>query len=432
MTQAIHTGVGGAPWTRPDPHPEERRYLCRHCGAALLHQVLDLGKSPLANAFVALDRRDDPEVFYPLRTWICDRCWLMQVPEFARAEGIFTDYLYFSSYSSSWLEECRRSAEEAIRTQSLGRHSFVVELASNDGYLLRNYVDASVPCLGVEPAANVAAVAVARGIPTLVGFFGRELAARIRSERGSADRIIGINVLAHVPDVNDFVGGIAHLLAPEGVAHLEFPHLLHLLRDGLFDTIYHEHFSYFSLVAVEAILESQGLVAFDVEERPTHGGSLRLFACQKGAAHQETARLRDLRAREAAFGMRELQTYATLAPKARKVRDDLVKFLVEQQGAGRTVVGYGAPAKGNTLLNYCGIKRDLLSYTVDLSVWKQGRLLPGTDIPVRAPAVLDEAPPDFVLILPWNLRSEIAAQLAPLTARGTRLMVALPELTELP
>lgn len=428
MQNPIHTGVGSAPWTPPQTQSVVPSYPCRHCGTVLRHLMLDLGKSPLANSFVAADRRDEPEPFYPLRAWVCDQCWLVQIPEFARAEGIFSDYLYFSSFSRSWLEECRIAAGRAIERQGLGRGSFVVELASNDGYLLKNFVEAGVPCLGVEPAANVAEVAVARGIPTLVGFFGRTLAQRIRDERGPADLVIGINVLAHVPDVNDFVGGIATLLADDGIGHLEFPHLLHLLRDGLFDTIYHEHFSYFSLLAVDRILASQGLRAFDVLERPTHGGSLRLFVCKEGAPHQETAALRAVRQAEADFGMAEKACYDALAPRARKVRDDLIAFLVEQQRLGKTVAGYGAPAKGNTLLNYCGVKSDLLPMTVDLSIWKQGRYLPGTDIPIHNPEALERNRPDFVLVLPWNLLDEIRTQLAPIRALGTKLVVALPTL----
>lgn len=406
---------------------------CRACGAPLERVFVDLGSSPLANSYLSTEDLERPEPFYPLTVRVCERCWLCQLPEVARPEQIFTDYAYFSSYSSTWVEHARRYAEAMLERFGLGAASQVVEIASNDGYLLRHFRDRGVPVLGVEPAANVAEAARAIGIPTEVRFFGREAAADLAARGFAADLLLGNNVLAHVPDLADFVGGLAALLKPAGVLTMEFPHLVRLVEGNQFDTIYHEHYSYLSLVAVERVFATHGLELFDVEELATHGGSLRVFARRRdGAARERAAAVDQLLERERTAGVETLAWYEAFAERVRETKRKLLTFLIEARRAGKRVAGYGAPAKGNTLLVYCGIRGDFVDFTVDRSPHKQGRYLPGSRIPIRAPEAIFEEKPDFVLILPWNLRDEISAQMAGIRDWGGRFVVAIPEVEVLP
>jgi SAM-dependent methyltransferase len=405
------------------PRPASR--ACRACGGAL-HPFVDLGVSPPCESFLSAEQMRGPETFYPLDVHICAECWLAQLPEYVTPDAIFTEYAYFSSFSSAWLNHARDYAAMAAARFGLGGGSFVVEVASNDGYLLRNMVARGIPCLGIEPARNVAAAAEQAGVPTLVEFFGRALAARLAAEGRAADLVIGNNVLAQVPDLNDFIAGIAILLKPEGVVTLEFPHLARLIEGNQFDTIYHEHFSYFSFASVQRLFAAHGLRAFDVEEVWTHGGSLRVYGCRAEAARATEPAVARLQAAEEAGGLRDLATYAAFAERVQAIKHDLLALLIGLKRGGARIAGYGAPGKGNTLLNYCGIRTDLLEFTVDRNPYKWGRFLPGTRIPIHRPEALEAAAPDHVLILPWNLREEIARQLAPLTARGTRLIVPIP------
>ena len=398
---------------------------CRACGGGL-HPFVDLGVSPPCESFLTAEQVQGPETFYPLDVRICPNCWLAQLPEYVSPVSIFSEYAYFSSYSEAWLAHARDYAAMVADRFGLGVASFVVELASNDGYLLRNMVARGIPCLGIEPARNVAAAAEQAGVATLVAFFGRALGTTLAAEGRAADLVVGNNVLAQVPDLNDFVAGIAALLKPEGVVTLEFPHLARLIAGNQFDTIYHEHFSYFSLASVEFLFAAHGLRLFDVEELWTHGGSLRVYGCRAGAAHATAPSVARLRDAEDAAGLRDLATYAAFAARVQQTKHDLLTLLIGLKRDGARIAGYGAPGKGNTLLNYCGIRTDLLEFTVDRNPYKWGRFLPGTRIPIRKPEALEAARPDYVLILPWNLREEIARQLAPLTARGTRLIVPIP------
>ena len=404
---------------------------CRFCDAPLEHVFADLGSSPLANAYRRPEQRHEPETFYPLCAYVCTRCWLVQLPAVESPEAIFGDYAYFSSYSDSWLEHAKRYAGAMIERFGLGEDSAVLEVASNDGYLLRWFADAGVPVLGIEPAANVAEAAEAVGVPTRVAFFGSELARELVAEGRRADLLAANNVLAHTPHLRDFVAGVELVLAEQGVATFEFPHLVRLVEGNQFDTIYHEHFSYFSLGTVGRIFAAHGLEVFDVEELPTHGGSLRVYAQRTGAGRPVGEAVAALLARERDAGYDGLGPYEGFAEQVRRTKRRLLDFLVAAKDGGRTVVGYGAPAKGNTLLNYCGVRTDFLDFTVDRSPHKQGLLLPGTGIPIRAPEYLRAARPDYVLILPWNLRDEIAAQLADVADAGTKLVVAVPDLTVL-
>jgi SAM-dependent methyltransferase len=400
---------------------------CRFCGAPLEDVFVDLGMSPLANSYVAPERENAMEPFYPLRALVCGRCFLVQLEEFETPDAIFSDYAYFSSYSTSWLEHSRRYAEAMVERFGLDAESQVVELASNDGYLLQYFKQQGVPVLGVEPAANVAAVAVEKGIPTDVAFFGAATAERLAAT-AQADLIAANNVLAHVPDLNDFVGGIKALLAPGGVITVEFPHLMRLIDANQWDTIYHEHFSYFSLLTVRRVFEAHGLRLFDVEELPTHGGSLRIYGCHADDSTAETERAVELAERERAAGYERLETYTGYAGRVEADKRDILDFLIGLKREGKRVVGYGAPAKGNTLLNYCGVRRDFLDYTVDLNPHKQGHFLPGSHIPVRAPEVLAQDRPDVILILPWNLTDEIVEQLAYAREWDARFAARSPEL----
>jgi len=384
--------------------------------------------SPLCESFLRADELDRMEPFYPLRVLVCGTCWLVQLGEYVRVESIFSDYAYFSSYSDSWLAHAKAYVDMMVERFALGPKSRVVELASNDGYLLQYFVAKGIPSLGVEPAANVARVAVEKGVPTVVKFFGRKTAAELLAEGGPADAIVGNNVLAQVPDLNDFVGGIKVLLRPRGVVTMEFPHLMRLVEGNQFDTIYHEHFSYFSWIATQRVFSSNGLTLFDVEELPSHGGSLRIFARhEEDAGRPVTARARELEARERAAGLARPEYYAAFTERVVATKHRLLDFLIDAKARGKTIVGYGAPGKGNTLLNYCGIRTDFLDYTVDRSPHKQGKFLPGTHIPILAPGKIAETKPDYVMIVPWNLQKEIANHLAYVREWGGRLFVPIPE-----
>ncbi|RED37974.1 methyltransferase family protein [Rhodopseudomonas thermotolerans] len=400
-------------------------YSCRSCGATLHTSFCDLGMSPLSNAFVAPQRLGNGETFYPLQAFVCDSCFLVQLAEFESPENIFGDYLYFSSFSTSWLDHAKRYVEEMTQKLSLGGSSQVVELASNDGYLLQYFVAKGIPALGIEPAANVAEVARAKGVPTHVDFFGAEVARRLRDDGKAADLLLGNNVLAHVPALNDFVEGIAILLKPDGRVTMEFPHLLRLIESNQFDTIYHEHFSYLSLTAVDTLFRRHGLVVVDVDELPTHGGSLRIHA-RHAAAAEIAPSVPALLDREQAHGLRTIETYTSFDRQVQATKRALLTFLIKAKSAGKSIVGYGAAAKGNTLLNFCGIRSDFVDYVADRSPHKQGLYLPGTHIPVVAPERIAETKPDYVLILPWNLREEIADQLAFVREWGGRFVVPIP------
>ena len=403
---------------------------CRHCSTPLEHTFVDLGSAPPCQRHLSPAELDRPELTYPLHVRVCQGCFLVQLPELLSPAEIFGggDYAYFSAYSDSWVAHAARYAEEATRHLRLGARSRVIEIASNDGYLLQHFAARGIPVLGVEPASNCAAAARARGIPSIVAFFGEALARRILAGKGPPDLVVANNVLAHVPDLNDFVGGLAVLLSAGGIATLEFPHLLRLVEGNQFDTIYHEHYSYLGFTTVEAIFRQHDLAIFDVEELPTHGGSLRIHARRKeqdgpGVA-PSVARLREL---ERAAGMRKLSWYQGFGERVAEAKRALLSFLIEARRAGRRIAGYGAPGKGNTLLNACGIGRDFLDYTVDRNPHKQGNFLPGSRIPILAPERIFETRPDYVLMLPWNLEAEIRQQMAGIGAWGGRFVVAIPE-----
>ncbi|GAA3926556.1 class I SAM-dependent methyltransferase [Hymenobacter algoricola] len=401
---------------------------CRFCGVPLNVTFVNLGTSPLCQEHVRPPRFNHAEAFYPLHARVCRNCFLVQLDEFATSKEIFqNDYAYFSSYSASWLQHARRYTAMAADRFGLTPQSLVVEVASNDGYLLQYFVEKGIPVLGVEPAANVAECAAAKNIPTLVRFFGRDTARLVAATSGQADLLVGNNVLAHVPDINDFVAGLQLLLKPEGVITMEFPHLLQLVAGNQFDTIYHEHFSYLSFYTVERIFAYHGLSLFDVEELPTHGGSLRIYACHSARPLPVSARVTELRNREIALGVCDLAYYSGFAEKAKEAKRKLLDFLIGAKRAGKTVVGYGAPGKGNTLLNYCGIRTDFLDYTVDLSPHKQGNFLPGSRIPICHPDLIWQTRPDYLLVLPWNLREEIMEQMGDIRAWGGQFVVPIPE-----
>ncbi|HSN87863.1 MAG TPA: class I SAM-dependent methyltransferase [Thermoanaerobaculia bacterium] len=401
---------------------------CRFCGAPLSHVFVDLGAQPLANSYLEPADLRKAERFYPLCVYVCGECLLVQLPEEERPEEIFSDYAYFSSYSESWLRHAREYAEAMIARFGLGPTHHVVEVASNDGYLLRWFVERGIPVLGIEPAANVAVAAEAAGCPTLVKFFGAETARQLADRGTRADLLVGNNVLAHVPDLNDFVAGLSILLAEGGVLTMEFPHLLRLMEEDQFDTIYHEHYSYFSFMAVRRVFSAHGLTLFDVEELPTHGGSLRIYARHdRDDSKPVGERVQALLAREEAAGLASIEAYRSFTERVERVKRGLLRFLIQAKEEGKTVAAYGAPAKGNTLLNYCGIRTDFLDYTVDRSPHKQGRYLPGTRIPIHAPDRLRETRPDYVLILPWNLKEEIVEQMADVRSWGGKFVVAIPE-----
>ena len=405
---------------------------CRFCATPLEHDFVDLGMSPLSNAFLEADELNRMERFYPLRAYVCGECFLVQLEEFESPDEIFRDYVYFSSYSDSWLAHAREFAARATDRFGLDARSLVVEIASNDGYLLQYFKERGIPALGIEPAGNVAQVAIDAGIDTVMEFFGAALARRIRDERQSCDLLVGNNVLAHVPDLNDFVAGLKLLLADDGVLSMEFPHLLQLVEHTQFDTIYHEHFSYFSLLAVQRIFRHHGLEIFDVEELPSHGGSLRIYAQHPDGACPHRDSVERLLAKERDAGLDRLEIYRHFSERVHEVKRDLLEFLIEARRAGHRVVGYGAPAKGNTLLNFCGVGTDFIEYTVDRSPHKQGRFLPGTHIPVHSPERIAQTKPDYVLILPWNLQDEIMEQMTHIRGWGGRFVVPVPRLAVLP
>ena len=406
-----------------------KRETCRICDHPLEHVLVDLGMSPIANDYVPVDDANAMEPFYPLCVYVCDQCWLVQLPAVQSADNIFRDdYAYFSSVSKSWLQHAERYVEAVVDRFGFDSSSSVVEVASNDGYLLQYFKERDIPVLGVEPCANVAAAAEQIGIPSIVEFFGVALAEKMAEQRGKPDLIVGNNVLAHVPDLKDFVGGLKTLLGDDGVITMEFPHLEKLMAMNQFDTIYHEHFSYFSFIAVRNVFEIHGLRIFDVEEIPTHGGSLRIFASHTDSkTHETTDNIAALARRELDAGFDDLEIYRGFERKVHRTKRELLKFLVSARESGKTVVGYGAPAKGNTLLNYCGVRSDLVDYTVDRAESKQNTLLPGTRIPVHAPEKIMETQPDYVLILPWNIREEIVKSMAGVREWGGQFLVPIPE-----
>ncbi len=400
---------------------------CRFCGAGLHESFCDLGMSPLSNAYVEAAALQRMEAFYPLHTYVCGECFLVQLPEFESPQHIFSDYAYFSSYSDSWLAHAKAYTEAMTARFNFDGGSQVIEIASNDGYLLQYFKERGIAVLGIEPAANVAEVALQNGIPSRVQFFGIATARELVRDGLQADLLLGNNVLAHVPDINDFVAGMKIVLKADGVITMEFPHLLRLMQENQFDTIYHEHFSYLSFTTVEKVFAKHGLTLFDVEELTTHGGSLRIYARHvEDETKAVEPRVAELKAREAAAGLTSLAAYAAFAEQVRETKRALVEFLITAKREGKRIAGYGAPAKGNTLLNYCGIRQDFIDYTVDRSPHKQGRYLPGTHIPIFAPEKLRETKPDYVLILPWNLRDEIIGQMAHIREWGGKFVVPIP------
>ncbi len=401
---------------------------CRFCGTALRRSFVDLGRSPLSNAFLTAHQLSEMEPHYPLRAYVCEKCLLVQLEAFASPATIFTDYPYFSSFSETWLRHAEAYAARMTRELGLGAESLVVELASNDGYLLRYFRQLGIAVLGVEPAANVAAVAEAGGVPTEVAFFGEATAHRLIAAGRQPDLICANNVLAHVPDLNDFVAGLPILLKPSGTITVEFPHLLRLIEERQFDTIYHEHFSYFSLLVVDKVFARHGLSVFDVDRLSTHGGSLRIHACHAGAAPPRTDRFAAVLAEEAEAGLDDPTGYDRFAASVIDIKCQVLEFLIAARRAGKLVAGYGAPAKGNTLLNYCGVGPELLAFTVDRSPHKQGRFLPGMQIPIFAPERIFAVRPDYVFILPWNLKDEIIEQMRGVRDWGGRFVVPIPNL----
>ncbi len=402
---------------------------CRHCGAPLRHTFLDLGFAPPSNAYLKAEDLSRPEIWFPLKIRVCDQCWLVQTEDYARADELFSpDYAYFSSTSGGWLEHARRYAQAITGRLGLGAGSFVIEVASNDGYLLKNFVAAAIPCLGIEPTAGTAAAAEAIGVPVLREFFGEALGRRLAGEGRQADLIAGNNVYAHVPDINDFTRGLAAALKPEGTITLEFPHLLRLIENNQFDTVYHEHFSYLSLHAVRRIFEAAGLRIYDVEELPTHGGSIRVYGCHAAASMAQRPGVERVLGLEVEGGLLQLATYQAFQTRADRVKDALLGFLLEQKRLGKTVAAYGAAAKGNTLLNYAGVKPDLLPFVCDAAPAKQAKYLPGSHIPILAPQALVERRPDYVLILPWNIAAEVREQNRHLAGLGTKFVTAVPAL----
>ncbi|WP_310485006.1 class I SAM-dependent methyltransferase [Chamaesiphon sp. VAR_48_metabat_403] len=402
---------------------------CRFCKHPLQYTFVDLGGSPISNDFLNLEQLDKSEKFYPLHTYVCDRCFLVQLPEVESREHIFGDgdYAYFSSYSESWLKHCQNYTQLMVERFGFDRSSQIIEIASNDGYLLQYFQQQNIPVLGIEPASNVAAVAEAKGIPTLTKFFGVQTATELVALGKRADLLLGNNVLAHVPDLNDFVAGMKLILKPEGIITIEFPHLLQLIAQNQFDTIYHEHFSYFSFLTVEKVFAAHGLTLFDVEELPTHGGSLRIYGKHAENTQQPvTERVTELKAKEIAAHLDKIDTYLDFTERVESIKRQLLAFLIQAKIEGKSVVGYGAPAKGNTLLNYCGVRTDFIDYTVDRSPHKQGLFLPGTHIPIYSPDRIAETKPDYLLILPWNLKSEIVEQMAHIRDWGGKFVVPIP------
>lgn len=402
---------------------------CRHCKASLAHVFLDLGFAPPSNAYLTAKDLHVPETYFPLKLYVCDACWLVQTEDYSSAEELFShDYAYFSSTSSTWLEHAKSYVGSVRQRLALDHDSFVIEVASNDGYLLKNFVAAGIPCLGIEPTASTAEAAEALGISVVRDFFGEKLARELAAQGKQADLIIGNNVYAHVPDINDFTAGLKATLKPGGTITLEFPHLLRMIQGAHFDTAYHEHFSYLSLGTVCRIFEHAGLRVCDVEQLPTHGGSLRVFGCHQDDPRPDTSAVVALLAAEYEGGLLDLATYRQFQARAERVKNDLLVFLIEQHRAGKSVAAYGAAAKGNTLLNFAGIKRDLLSYVCDAAPSKQGKYLPGSHIPILPPDVLRQSQPDYLIILPWNIANEVRQQNAAAIEWGCKFVVAVPAL----
>jgi SAM-dependent methyltransferase len=401
---------------------------CRHCGARLTHTFVDLGFAPPSNAYLAEADLSKPEKYYPLKVNVCDQCWLVQTEDYADADELFSaDYAYFSSTSSGWLAHARRYAEQMTEQLALDAQSYVIEVASNDGYLLKNFVEAGIPCLGIEPTASTADAAEKLGIPVLREFFGEEIGKRVATEGKQADLIAGNNVYAHVPDINDFTRGLKAALRPTGTITLEFPHLMRLIEQAQFDTAYHEHFSYLSLFTVNKIFEASGLRVWHVEQLPTHGGSLRIYGCHANDPRETTNAVSQLLTEEEQRGLQTLQPYLSFQSRADKIKIDLLDFLIQQKRNGKSVVAYGAAAKGNTLLNYAGVKPDLLPFVCDAAAAKQNKYMPGSHIPILAPEAIRQAEPDFVVILPWNISEEVQSQLRPKVPRA-QFIVVVPEL----
>lgn len=404
-------------------------YRCRFCGAGLQHTFVDLGMSPLCQTHIAPQHLNCMEPFFPLHVFVCEQCFLVQLPEHVAPKDIFEEYAYFSSFSDTWLQHVKDYVEMISVRLGLGVGSLVVELASNDGYLLQYFAAKNIPVLGIEPARNVAEVAVRKGIPSLTEFFGRDLAQKLAQQGRQADLILGNNVLAHVPDINDFVGGIKILLKPSGAVTMEFPHLLRLIEQNQFDTIYHEHFSYLSFTTVERVFAKQGLILFDVDELPTHGGSIRIYGCHaEDDSKLVSSNVNELKAREESWGVQQLLPYQIFGEKVKVAKRKILSFLIEAKGQGKSIAGYGAPGKGNTLLNYCGIRTDFLDYTVDRNPYKQGKYTPGTRIPICPPERIKETKPDYLFILPWNLKDEIMTQNSFIREWGGKFVVPIPEL----
>ena len=402
---------------------------CRHCATPLQHTFLDLGFAPPSNAYLSLADLTKPEKYYPLKIKVCTHCWLVQTEDYTQADELFSDdYAYFSSTSSGWLAHAAAYAKATIERFQLAANSYVIEIASNDGYLLKNFVTAGIPCLGIEPTASTAAAAEKLGIPVLRKFFGEALGKRLAAKRQQADLITGNNVYAHVPDINDFTRGLKAALKPNGTITLEFPHLMRLIEHTQFDTVYHEHFSYLSLYTVEHIFKAAGLRVWDVDQLPTHGGSLRIYGCHAEDARTCTEAVSTLLAEEAQRGLQTLATYQNFQAHADKIKNDLLSFLVRQNQAGKKIAAYGAAAKGNTLLNYAGVKPDLLPFVCDAAQAKQGKYMPGSHIPILPPSALEESAPDYVLILPWNIADEVRQQNFTLKEIGTRFVTLVPEL----
>jgi SAM-dependent methyltransferase len=403
---------------------------CQFCGSGLNHTLVDLGMSPLCESFLSSEQLNQMEAFYPLHVRVCENCFLAQLEAYVSPEHIFTEYAYFSSYADTWLKQCKAYTDQVVKRFHLNESSQVVELASNDGYLLQYFVAKNIPVLGVEPAANIAKVAIAKGVPTLNEFFGQECARKLVQQGKLADLIAANNVLAHVPDLNDFVAGIKILLKPQGVATGEIQHLVKLMASNQFDTIYHEHFCYHTFTTLEKIFAAHGLTLFDVEELPTHGGSLRIYARHVDDLSKPISdRAVELREREKLAGFASIERYTNFDEQVRETKRKLLDFLIKAKREGKTVVGYGAPGKGNTLLNYCGIRTDFLDYTVDRNPYKHGKFLPGTHIPIYAPSKIQETKPDYVLILPWNFKDEIIEQMSVIRDWGGQFVVPIPEVT---
>jgi SAM-dependent methyltransferase len=403
---------------------------CRHCNSKLNTVFIDLGSAPLSNAYLSSSQLHEAEKYYPLRVLVCDECWLVQTEDYVNASEVFNnDYAYFSSFSTTWLEHCKRYVDDIILRFGLSQKSNVVEIASNDGYLLQYVKVRNIPCLGIEPTASTASAAREKGIPTIEDFFGVRLAYDLVSQNQQADLMIANNVLAHVPDINDFLKGFTLLLKPEGIATFEFPHLLNLVTHNQFDTIYHEHFSYLSLHAVDQIFEHNGLAVFDVEEIPTHGGSLRVYSQKKESGHYPiSTRFINLLEREARAGIKTVGYYTGFQSKAEKIKDELLNFLLQAKKEHKKIAAYGAAAKGNTLFNYAGIRRDLVSYVVDSNPSKQGKYLPGSHIPILSEESIHKDKPEYVLVLPWNLRDEIMKQLSYIREWNGQFVIAVPKL----